>query len=319
MVTMGTARTPRHRQSRTESLKRTTTYAQVQKSRGITRQLPPSRRGDPDLAIQDFQSGQLLFHELNPCKRRAVNEEFIQSRLSRISTIWTQLEQAHGRTGAGAEQARRDLVHRYRGVAYRYILAAVRDADQADDLIQEFAVRVMQGRFRGADPAAGRFRDYLKTALYRLVADHFRTRNKRLPQIDADQLPEPSWETAPELSDACFLTSWREELLSRTWQKLEKRERQDNQPHFTVLKFNADHPQLTSQESADRLSELLRQSPPFTAAGIRKMLQRAREQFARLLVEEVTRSLENPERAEIEQELIDLDLHKYCRRLFGRR
>ena len=46
---------------------------------------------------------------------------------------------------------------------------------------------------------------------------------------------------------------------------------------------------------------------------MRKVLQRARERFAGLLLEEVARSLQSSDIAEVEQELIDLDLLSSCR------
>ncbi len=243
-----------------------------------------------------------------------MDEKAFQSRLSQISTVWGLLDQAH-RSNDAAVLARRELVRRYQGAAYRYLRAAVRDTDLADDLFQEFALRVMQGRFQGADTSAGRFRDYLKTSLYRLVIDHYRKRKKLLPVVDPTVLPVALWDTNRELSEECFISVWRQELLASTWQALERYEHSQQKPYYSVLKFHTDYPQLTSSESAKRLSEQLQRDPPLSATAFRKMLQRARTQFAQLLLQEVTTSLGTPDQTEIEQELIDLNLHKYCRHL----
>ena len=37
------------------------------------------------------------------------------------------------------------LLQRYQGVVYRYLLGSLRDADAADELFQEFALRCLQG------------------------------------------------------------------------------------------------------------------------------------------------------------------------------
>lgn len=52
---------------------------------------------------------------------------------------------------------------------------------------------------------------------------------------------------------------------------------------------------------------------PLSDTGVRKLLQRAREKFAVLLLNEVRRTLEGPSRARLEEELIDLGLYSYCR------
>src|SRR5689334_15571752 len=98
-------------------------------------------------------------------------------RLSRISTLWSAMAQAHQGPADEAAAAQRLLLERYAGAAYRYLLAAAGDA--ADDLFQEFALRFLRGDFRRADPRRGRFRDYLKAALIHLAHDHGRAQARR--------------------------------------------------------------------------------------------------------------------------------------------
>ena len=61
-------------------------------------------------------------------------------------------------------------------LVFRYLLRAVRDTSVAEDLTQEFALRFIQGRFGNANPDQGKFRNYVKSALFRLVQDHYRER-----------------------------------------------------------------------------------------------------------------------------------------------
>ena len=56
-----------------------------------------------------------------------------------------------------------------------------------------------------------------------------------------------------------------------------------------------------------------------TPEWVRKRLHVAREKFTDLLLDEVARSLEDPAAEDLEQELIDLGLHEYCRAALARR
>ncbi len=77
-------------------------------------------------------------------------------RLEMISTRWTLLQRAH-RDGdeRGAAAARANLLENYGGAVRRYLLGALRDADAADELFQEFAYRFLHGDFRSASPERG--------------------------------------------------------------------------------------------------------------------------------------------------------------------
>ena len=107
----------------------------------------------------------------------------LETRLSRISTRWSVVFQAHAGPVDTAQAALRLLMQRYSGAVYRYLLGAVHDPDAAADLAQEFALRFLRGDFRRADPQRGRFRDYLKTALMNLVTDYYRERQARPRQM----------------------------------------------------------------------------------------------------------------------------------------
>src|SRR5262245_99982 len=104
-------------------------------------------------------------------------------RLSQIRTRWSLLVQAHRSSAGPAHEAQAELMERYSGAIYRYLLAALGNPHDANDLAQEFAVRLLEGRFERASPERGRFRDFLKASLRNLVTDHHR---KKRP----DRLPE---------------------------------------------------------------------------------------------------------------------------------
>jgi RNA polymerase sigma factor (sigma-70 family) len=248
-----------------------------------------------------------------------VDENTLNSRLSRISTIWTLLGKAHHESGFDVADAQSALIQRYQGAVYRYLLGALRDPDAADELFQDFALRVVQGAFRRANPQRGRFRDYLKTTLIHLVTDYQNKRRNRPASLDKNY-NEPAVPPAdPAAADEQFLQSWKEDLLARAWESLEKAERTGGQPYYSVLRFRAEYSDATSVEMAARLTEQLQPEQPFTDTGIRKTLQRAKMQFADLLLDEIAQSLENPTAEELEQELIDLELMPHCRAALKRR
>src|SRR5207253_7447 len=149
---------------------------------------------------------------------------------------------------------------------------------------QEFALCLVRGGLRGADPCRGRFRDYVRGALAHLVADYHKRRQKWPRPLPAAGF-EPAVDVPATDLDRQFLESWRDELLALAWAALAEAERCTGQPFYAVLRFRADRPDLRSPQLAEQLSALL--GRPLTAAGVRQLLHRARERFAELLLNEV--------------------------------
>jgi RNA polymerase sigma-70 factor (ECF subfamily) len=245
------------------------------------------------------------------------------TRLSQMATLWSLVRRAHG----GAEEAaaaRQRLLEQYREPVYRYLRGALRDACAAEELAQEFALRFLRGDFRRADPGRGRFRAYVKTALYRLVVDYQRRQHGQ-PVVLSDDLADNLADSSPIGPDRhdsaeAFLSGWREELLAAAWDGLARVEEQTGCPVHTVLRFRVEHPDLPSALLAERLSARLGKS--LSAAATRQALYRAREKFSDLLLGEVAQTLEEPTPDRLAEELMELGLLEYCRpaleRLRGR-
>jgi RNA polymerase sigma factor (sigma-70 family) len=237
--------------------------------------------------------------------------------LSRISTLWSLVQQAHCQPGEEADAAQRKLWDRYQNAVRRYLLGAVRDADAAEDVFQEFAYRFLHGDLRRADPQKGRFRDYVKGVLFHLVLDYHKKR-QRLPRQLSPDAGDPAVESAPDAEqERAFLASWRDELLAHTWSALAALDDAKGQSFHAVLRFRAEHPELHSHEMAEQLSRQL--GKPLTAAGVRKTLERARDRFADLLLDEIAQALSEPTLEHLEEELIDLNLYEHCRDALERR
>lgn len=252
-----------------------------------------------------------------------MNDRELQSRLSRISTMWTTLRQAHAGPADEAQQAQSLLLEQYRAAAFRYLAAVVGDADAAEDLFQDFAVRFLRGDFHAATPQRGRFRDYLKTALVRLVIDFRRKQHRALARELPSEIATPDEPGLTVAESEAFEEAWRGELLALAWERLEQASAA-GQPYHAALLYRSEFPQATAGQMAAELSARLQPPHPYSEAGMRKILQRAREKFADHLLDEVACSLSTttPSAGEldaIEAELIELKLLPYCRSALDRR
>jgi DNA-directed RNA polymerase specialized sigma24 family protein len=237
-----------------------------------------------------------------------VGENAPESRLSQFSTAWTALFRAHAGPTDEGRAARQRLLELYGTPVYRYLRAGVREPDAADELYQEFALRLVRGDFQNARPERGRFRDFLKTALYHLIVDHRRKQARRTGSL-GDEPPAPAPE--PDASDEAFTAGWRAEILARAWAVLERHERETGQPLHMVLKYRADHPDERSPDMAGHLSAALGRA--VDAGWVRKRLHLARERFAGAVVADVAGTVDPVTPDAIAQELIDLGLLDYCR------
>ncbi|HJT32663.1 MAG TPA: sigma factor [Pirellulales bacterium] len=240
-----------------------------------------------------------------------IGEDSSLDRLSRISTRWSLLVEAHAADGAERVLAQTTLLARYSSAVFRYLLGAVRDADVAEDLSQEFALRLLRGDFRRANPAHGRFRHYVKSVLSNLANDHFRSKARR---------PQPLGDTSLEIADVQpetpdFDGYLREELLAQTWELLKQ-----SQPRYhAVLLLRVKQPELSSDDLAAQLTAQTQLQTQWTAATARKTLERARTRFAELLLDEVESSLACDTLDDLHANLVDLDLLRYCKSALRRR
>lgn len=238
-----------------------------------------------------------------------------EPRLAHLSTRWTWVALAHHGPADLARAAVDRLLARYRPAAVRYLRAAVRDPHAADDLAQEFAVKLTRGDFHAARPDKGRFRDYLRTVLARLAADH-RRRTARDARTGG-AVPEVACPPDEPGDDRAFLAVWREELFEQAWAGLRRAEAETGRPVCTVLRLRADEPDLASARLAERLTALGRGS--YTGGMVRKLLMEARDRFTDLVVGEVAGSIDRPTAEAVAAELELLGLFPACRAAFTRR
>ncbi len=238
--------------------------------------------------------------------------EHSDSRLSRIETLWSVVRRAHDAQDSLSLTAQQQLLDIYGGAIKRYLLASLRDADLADELFQQFALKFVKGEFRNVDPSKGKFRFFVKTVVYNLINHHYRKKAVRKERPLAGG-PAENAASDSDLNheDRLFLNSWRDDLLEQTWEALAEHETKTGVPYNSVLRLRVTQPTLSSDEFAERLSAEL--GKPISSGTARVNLHRAREKFANLLIGVISGSLENPSRETIEAELINLGLIDYCR------
>ena len=227
-----------------------------------------------------------------------------EERLTEIPTNWTTISSAHT-PGPKSQEAMGELVGRYHDALTRYIHLKVRDKHLADEVLQEFWTKLLTGKLSGADKTKGRFRDYLRTVLHRLIIDHFRTRKLQpLPPGDLLDVSQP---------DEDFDRVWREAVLRRVWSRLETYQATTPKNRYaTVLQLRRDFPKASIDEITEKLGGII--GTPVTPEAFRKNLQRARAKFIELLVLELKETIHPTDEADIEAEIYDLGLGHLYRR-----
>ena len=231
-------------------------------------------------------------------------------------TAWSKILLGRGQDDEAA-QARSELLVRYHEVVYHYFVKKLRDPNKAGELYSNFALKLLESDklLKSADPSRGRFRNYLMRSLHHMVIDHYRaeaSKKGNLKPLDID----PAQPDAAAGDDA-FSPLWRQELLNQAWKALEDHDQHSKQIHYAVLRHQSDHPEQRAPQIAEQLGPKLKHE--LTPESVRKTLQRAREKFADLLLEEVERSLGTPTVEELEGELIDLQLLSYCQKALDKR
>jgi RNA polymerase sigma factor (sigma-70 family) len=229
--------------------------------------------------------------------------------LSQISTHWSLVFRAHQDTGAAKKAAQEELLQRYLGPVYCYVLSMVRDEEAARELCQEFGLHFVRGDFHRACPDEGHFRHFIKKAVRNLVADWLRRQKSRGQRLDSAVLEDLA-SSEPD-AEQMFHDKHQADLIERAWNRLAEFEvERKDRWLYTLFRYGAEHPDQTAAEIADQLGRHLK--VPLTEANVWQTLKRARAKFAALLLDEVARSLASPTPEQLREEVIDLGLLSYC-------
>jgi RNA polymerase sigma-70 factor (ECF subfamily) len=220
------------------------------------------------------------------------------------TTRWTLVVAAGDPRRKEARSALVSLCENYWYPLYAYLRRRGYPADQAQDLTQEFFVRVLEGRYLDrADPEKGRFRSFILTSLKFFVADE-EDRHRALKRGGGAVLPlefssgeeryqrEPGHDETPE---RIFERRWALSMLDRVVERLRSEFVQHGRSeHFERLKVF-----LLGQSDAPyaALASELKTSEGALKVAIHRLRNRYRELF-RL---EIADTVADP--AEVESEL----------------
>jgi len=220
------------------------------------------------------------------------------------TTRWTLVLAAGDPLRRDARSALVSLCEHYWYPLYAYLRRRGCPADQAQDLTQEFFVRVLEGRYLDrADPEKGRFRSFLLTSLKFFVADEedrHRAHKRGGGAIMSLEFSsgeeryqrEPAHDETPE---RIFERRWALAVLDRVVEKLRNEFVRHGRPeHFERLKmFLLGHSDAPYAALAREMN---------TSEGALKVaIHRLRKRYRDLFRQEIADTVADP--AEVESEL----------------
>jgi DNA-directed RNA polymerase specialized sigma24 family protein len=199
------------------------------------------------------------------------------------------------------------LVLRYSSAILGYLKILLQDENDAQDVSQQFALRMLRGELEHWQPGEGRFRDYLCRCVRNAAWDHLRARRGWAPLTE--EISDPASEGAKRL---VWLDLWRAavlEVVRKDVQEFEAAHSDQGNLFHTLLELLVAQPDATSNDLAERLTQEVRRN--VTPAGVRKQISRLRRKFAELIVQEIQRTLPESTAESIREEMTQLGVMGY--------
>ena len=220
------------------------------------------------------------------------------------TTRWTMVLAAADPQRTGARSALVSLCEGYWYPLYAYVRRRGYPADQAEDLTQQFFIRILEGRYLDrAEPEKGRFRAFLLTSMKFFLADEAdRVRAQKrgggnvlsleISSAEGRYQREPAHNETPE---RIFERHWALSVLDRVMERLRSESVQHGRiDHFNRLKvFLVDQGETPYAELAREMG---------TSEGALKVaIHRLRKRYRDLFRQEIADTVADP--AEVEPEL----------------
>lgn len=221
------------------------------------------------------------------------------------TTHWTAVLVAGHDSVPGSKEALEDLCRAYWYPLYAYVRRKGHSEADAKDLTQQFFARLLHGgRLALADPARGRFRTFLLTALnHFLINEWIKTgRDKRGGAIEFVPLhtddPENLYSAEPadaRTPETLYDQHWAAAVMKQALDRLAAEYRDDRARLFEALK-----PFVWGEKAGASYAEIA------TALGlnegaVRVAVHRLRRTYREFLRDEIAQTVATPE--EVEQEL----------------
>jgi RNA polymerase sigma factor (sigma-70 family) len=220
------------------------------------------------------------------------------------TTRWSLVVRAQSSAAEAAEASLESLCRQYWAPLYSFIRSRGHAPQDAQDLTQEFFARLLEKRWLDtADPAKGKLRSFLLTAVKRFLANerdraHAAKRGglEHITSMDTEEGERllASAATLPE--EPAFDRAWALTLLEATLRRL----RAEYEQAGKLREYERIKPALTSERGEidyDAIAADLRVLP----ASARSLVHRLRKRFRELFREEVAGTVAVPE--EIDEEM----------------
>lgn len=223
-----------------------------------------------------------------------------------VTTHWSVVLAAGHSDTTRARDALAKLCQTYWYPVYAYLRRRGFKPEDAEDLTQEFFLRLLAKKFvAAADPARGRFRSYLLTALNHFLADEWdrvraqkRGGGRRAVPLEVDTAEtryrlEPVEELTPE---KVYEKRWALTLLENVMTQLRREYEADGKETlFGDLKHC-----LTKARAAVPYAELA-EKLGLSEGALRVAVHRLRQRYRALLQKEIASTVADP--AEVEEEM----------------
>jgi RNA polymerase sigma-70 factor (ECF subfamily) len=220
------------------------------------------------------------------------------------TTRWTLVLAAGDPTRKESRAALISLCEGYWFPLYAYVRRCGHSADEAQDLTQEFFLRILEGRYLDrADPEKGRFRSFLLTSLKFFLA-HEADRSRAQKRGGTALLPfeilsgEERYQLEPahnETPERIFERRWALSLLDRVLARL----RDEFMQHGHLDHFNKLKGFLLSQAEAPYAT--LAREMDTSEGALKVAIHRMRKRYRELFRQEIAETVADP--AEVESEL----------------
>jgi RNA polymerase sigma factor (sigma-70 family) len=224
------------------------------------------------------------------------------------STHWSIIVRLKSSDEVEARKAMDEIFTSYRYPLYAYLRASGMSHEDAEDVLQGFFTKMLRNDALGdADPARGRLRTFLLTALSRFRSNWQRSEKRRQKHVRTEaeiwDAEEARYQretcAANEQPDRFYDRQWAAEIIEQARQRLrldyEKRGRSELHAALAPLVVSVEQGEETFLATAARLG--------LTGGTLRVALHRLRKDFRDHLLHEVQRTLDPGEdaRAEIQR------------------
>jgi RNA polymerase sigma factor (sigma-70 family) len=220
------------------------------------------------------------------------------------TTHWSVVLAASQADGTRAAEALETLCRAYWYPVYAYTRRRGYEVEEAQDLTQEFFVRLLEKNWLGqADRDRGRFRSFLLSALKNFLANEWRRSHQqkrgggRVPvslddTAEVRYLREPACEASP---DKDYERRWALTLFDRALERLRGQYGESDKGRtFELLQ------DCLWQEGSEAEYQRVGEQLGLTVSAVSSAAHRMRQRYRELVREEITQTVDGPSEAEEE-------------------